>query len=164
MTVEIHQIPGVGPGALFIAPAPAGGEPLVDALRAIREEGVALLVSMLPPEEAARLGLGQEGALCAAAGLAFRCFPIPDFGLPEPAPFVALIDALAAEIEAGRGVAVHCRAGIGRSGIVAACVAARFLGSPAAAVEAVSRARGIEIPDTRAQRAFIDRIAGRARA
>ena len=57
---------------------------------------------------------------------------------------------------------VHCRAGIGRSGMAAACVAARFVGSPAEAVAAVSEARGLSIPDTAAQRAFIDEVAALA--
>ncbi|SFH68487.1 protein-tyrosine phosphatase family protein [Albimonas pacifica] len=158
MSAEIHAIPGPGPGVLFIGPAPSGGRGLASELRAMREEGVDLLVSMLPAEEALRLGLQDEAAACAAAGIAFRSFPIRDFGLPGPALFAALVDELAAEIAAGRGVAVHCRAGIGRSGMAAACVAARFLGSAEAAVAAVSRARGLEIPDTPAQRVFIDEV------
>lgn len=158
MTAEIHEIPGLAPGALFIGPAPAGGRELAAALREMREEGVDLVVSMLPEAEALRLGLADEPAACAAAGLSFRSFPIRDFGLPGPALFAALVDEIAAELAAGRGVAVHCRAGIGRSGMVAACVAARFLGSAGEAVEAVSRARGLEIPDTPAQRAFIDEV------
>ncbi|WP_339947621.1 hypothetical protein [uncultured Albimonas sp.] len=158
MSVEIHEVAGLAPGRLFIAPAPAGGRALVSALRGMRGAGVDLLVSMLPPEEAARLGLQDAARACAAVGLAFRGFPIRDFGLPGPALFAALVEELAAEVAAGRGVAVHCRAGIGRSGMAVACVAARFLGSAEAGVAAVTRARGMEIPDTPAQRAFIDEV------
>ncbi|MDF2233920.1 hypothetical protein P2H44_15270 [Albimonas sp. CAU 1670] len=161
MTCEIHAVLGVAPGRLFIGPAPSGGRALAAEVAEMRREGVDLLVSMLPPEEAERLGLGQEAQVCAAAGVAFQGFPIRDFGLPGPALFASLVEDLAAQVAAGRGVAIHCRAGIGRSGMATACVAARFLGSAEAAVAAVSQARGLEIPDTPAQRAFIDEVVAR---
>ena len=46
-------------------------------------------------------------------------FPLTMVGVPSAALFAALVDEIAAELAAGRGVAVHCRAGIGRSGMVA---------------------------------------------
>lgn len=151
------RVAGVGPGALIISPRP-DARTLARRLADLRAQGAELALSLLEPEEAADLGLAGEPAACAAAGLVFRSFPIVDFGLPPVRAFRALVNEIEDEIRAGRGVVVHCRAGIGRSGMLVSCVAARFLGGDQPAVEAVAAARGRPIPDTEEQRAFIARI------
>jgi len=48
--------------------------------------------------------------------------PIPDHGLPDsPQVMAEILDAIAAQIAAGRCVYVHCRAGIGRTGMTIGC-------------------------------------------
>jgi protein-tyrosine phosphatase len=50
-------------------------------------------------------------------------FPVPDFGVPgDPAAFRALVLDILARLEQGSGVFVHCHAGLGRTGLVLACV------------------------------------------
>jgi protein-tyrosine phosphatase len=62
-------------------------------------------------------------------------------------------------LQGGQNVAVHCRAGIGRSGMVAACsLVALGLAAPLAQAE-VSKARGVAIPDTVEQGVFISLFA-----
>lgn len=56
-------------------------------------------------------------------------------------------------------VLVHCRQGIGRSGLVAARLLAKKGTSPGAAIEMVSAARGLAVPETAEQREWIDRYA-----
>ena len=54
--------------------------------------------------------------------------PIPDFGIPR---IVNLIDAVAltsTRARQGHNLVVHCHAGIGRTGMVAACLAVYNLG------------------------------------
>ena len=150
------RVEGVGPGALIICPRPDPRR-LAARLAQLRAQGARGVLSLLEPEEAADLGLAQEAQACAAAGLSFRSFPIVDFGLPPLRPFRALVDEIEDQIRAGQGLAVHCRAGIGRSGMLVSCVAARFLGEDQA-VAAVAAARGRPIPDTEDQRAFIARL------
>jgi hypothetical protein len=48
-------------------------------------------------------------------------FPIEDFGVPAPATMRAVLDAIAAALEDDQRLYLHCRAGIGRTGTVAAC-------------------------------------------
>jgi protein-tyrosine phosphatase len=59
----------------------------------------------------------------------------------------------------GKNVVVHCRQGIGRSGLVAACLLVRKGMSPGAAVEMASAARGVPVPETSEQRDWIDHYA-----
>jgi hypothetical protein len=57
------------------------------------------------------------------AGLRFERFPIPDRGVPASvARARALWVDLADRLRAGRSVGIHCRAGIGRSSLMAAGV------------------------------------------
>lgn len=137
-------------------PCPTDGQ-LVD----LQERGVDIVVSMLPIAEARDLGMQDEGKLCAAQGIAFFNHPIPDFGLPDPDLFDALIATIHARLEAGKSVAIHCRAGIGRTGMTAACALVALGQSAEAAIGIVSSARGVSIPDTVEQGEFIASFAQR---
>lgn len=66
-------------------------------------------------------------------------------------------------VENGRNVAVHCRAGIGRSGMVTAATLIALGYETSNAVEIVSASRGVSIPDTVEQGGFIVEFAERDR-
>jgi len=51
--------------------------------------------------------------------------------------FTELIDDLHAELASGRNVTVHCKGGLGRSGMVAACLLVRAGLDPDAAIDVV---------------------------
>jgi protein-tyrosine phosphatase len=82
---------------------------------------------LLENDEVRELGLEQEAALSMKAGLFFERFPILDRGVPVSADAAAqLLVSIASKIAIGRSVGVHCRAGIGRSGLVTAGVLLRL--------------------------------------
>ena len=112
---------------------------------------------MLQDEEIAELGLGAEAEVCEKVGMRFVRFPLPDRGTPPSEMAVtALVIRLADELRTGRGVGIHCRMGIGRSASLAVCVLV-VLGMPIdAAWTAVERARKLSIPDTPAQKKWVD--------
>ncbi len=52
-------------------------------------------------------------------------------------------------------IGVHCRQGIGRSSLVAACVLVTLGESPQSAFEHIERARGRSVPDTAEQKEWV---------
>jgi protein-tyrosine phosphatase len=58
--------------------------------------------------------------------------------------------------ERGNAVAVHCRAGIGRSSLIAACVLVLLGFAPGMAFDLIGKARGVKVPDTEEQRDWVD--------
>ena len=119
-----------------------------------------MVVSLLEPDEAAQLVLEDEAAAAALGGIAFRAFPIPDRDVPSSKESVAtLAGEILVALEAGRSVAIHCRQGIGRSGLIAGAVLVAMGKRPDAAVKAVGDARGLEVPETREQRQWLEEFA-----
>lgn len=155
MLTRIFWIECEGPGRLAILSRPAA-DWMPDEVSAWRLAGVDTVVSLLEPDEVAELGLGTQPQSCRAEGVAFLSFPVSDRGVPESSSeALQLAERLAAEIRGGGTVGVRCRAGIGRSAVVAACVLAG-LGVPTdAAFELIEAARGVAVPDTPEQREWV---------
>ncbi|MBD1549292.1 dual specificity protein phosphatase family protein [Roseibium aggregatum] len=140
-------------------PKPSG-DWLEDDIGVLRGEGIDHVVSMLTGDEIEELGLAEEQDICLRFGVAFSRFAIEDRGVPELAELVPVVERLVQDLTSGRSVAVHCRAGIGRSGLLAACVLTRFGLSAEHAIESVSLARGVPIPDTAEQAEFVHAFTG----
>jgi polymorphic toxin system DSP-PTPase phosphatase-like protein len=149
-----------GPGRLAIVVRPAA-ESLADEVAAWRDAGVTVVASLLEPAEAWELGLGDEGELCRGRGIEFTSFPIADCGVPASlADTVGFVRRLAHVIEAGGTVGVHCRASIGRSGMIATAILMALGNAEDRALAGVAAGRGLNVPETPEQRAFVS-LAGR---
>jgi protein-tyrosine phosphatase len=156
MLPTVYWVRALERGGLAVVTRPDPAYGLSQQMQALRAAGLDVLVSMLQLDEAIRLGLAWEGNVAEGAGLAFHNLPTDDFGVPQSFETAsALIGTIAAEVEAGRAVGVHCFAGRGRSPLFAASVLVHFGIEPDAAIEAVSEARGRRIPETDAQRQWI---------
>lgn len=155
---QIFWVDAIAPCRLGLSARPYGGEDLALEVQAWVRAHVEVVVSLLEVGEARELALESEPALCKANAIEFRAFPIPDRGVPKHCTeFGQLLDLLQDRLRAGRSVVIHCRAGIGRTGIVAACLAFR-LGVPLHQVFTVlSRSRGITMPDTTEQIEWVHR-------
>jgi protein-tyrosine phosphatase len=87
----------------------------------------------------------------------FIAFPVPDGGVPASTrEAMALAEAIVARLNEGKAVAVHCRAGIGRSSLIAACVLVLLGFAPGMAFDLIGKARGVRVPDTEGQRDWVD--------
>jgi protein-tyrosine phosphatase len=99
--------------------------------------------------------LQREAGLCRASGIEFVSFPIPDRGVPDVQQTLEIARSIAGNIAGGRSVAVHCRAGIGRSSMIAACAMICSGIEVAEALTLIRAARGVIVPDTEEQRDWI---------
>jgi protein-tyrosine phosphatase len=161
MSATLFVIPRDGRGRLATMACPRGGDWLDDELDALKNAGVGVLVSALTNPELAELQLNAEPELARQAGLTYVSFPIPDRGAPEGVAAVTdLVGQLEERLTGGEFIVVHCRAGIGRSSLIAAAVLVREGLSPEEAWERISAARGLSVPDTEAQRAWLAAFAG----
>jgi protein-tyrosine phosphatase len=159
MTAELFWIDGPWPGRLAIALRPRGGDWLDDEIRAWREAGINTVASLLTEEESVDLGLAAERAVCEANGVGFRSLPIVDRSVPRShTDTIEFLRELEGVLSRGANVAIHCRQGIGRSGLIAAALLIERGLTSDEAVRRVSHARRINIPETEEQRVWIDRL------
>jgi protein-tyrosine phosphatase len=139
-----------------VASRPRGGDWLEDEIKGWRKAGLDVVVSLLEKDEAAQFELIYEGDVAESKGLRFISFPIPDRGVPASTrEALSLFSEIATALEEGKNVAVHCRQGIGRSGLIAAGVLLTSGVSVDKGLEVASAARGEAIPETPAQLQWI---------
>lgn len=155
-TPRLYPISRSGPGRLWTMAAPEGDDRLEEQIELLRDAGVTTLVSLLDEREAAGLGLADERVIAGRAGVRFVQLPASDFGVPKRSAALTVARRLRDELLAGKGVAIHCRAGIGRSSLLAAAVLRLEGVRPAQAWATIGRARGVRVPETQAQRDFLD--------
>lgn len=159
MKAEIYWVETDTPGRLAIMPKPRGGDWLEDDIRSLREDGVDVLLSLLESHETDELGLIEEPRLCREVGIDYVSFPIPDRGVPESTEDVkSLIRALADHLQNGKGVAIHCRAGIGRSAVIVGAVLLETGMALEDALQRLSRTRGFPVPETEGQRGWLEQF------
>jgi protein-tyrosine phosphatase len=157
MQAKVYWVAGPWPGRLGILPRPRGGDWLDDEMTAWRSAGIDVVVSLLEPEEEAQLVLEGEAAAAAASGIDFRPFPIPDRGVPASRESVAsLANEIVDALDVGKNVAVHCRQGIGRSGLIVAGVLVAAGGDVSSALETIKASRGLAVPETEEQRRWLN--------
>ena len=146
------------PGTLVITSRPRGSDWLDDDIAALAAQGVGVLVSLLSTDEQVELGLEGEAAACGAHNVEFVALPVPDLGAPiNSNEFVQAAQRLAGLLRTGKHVAVHCRQSVGRSGLLAVSIAV-VTGIPLeAAIEAVTAARGVRVPETAVQNEWLQR-------
>jgi protein-tyrosine phosphatase len=160
MRAQLYWIDSRPGHRLAILARPRGSDWLADEARSWREQGVDVVVSLLTPEEIDELNLADEAAACAAAGMEMIAVPVPDRGVAESREaFAGAVVRLSGLAAAGKVIGIHCRAGIGRSAVLAASLQIAAGISPAEAFDRVSAARGSPVPDTPEQRAWVERFA-----
>jgi protein-tyrosine phosphatase len=91
------------------------------------ESGVTLVVLLATDEECLRKTRQDLRNLYLSKGLKVVYLPIEDFDLPDKTQLESAVREVAAYLAEGGNVAVHCHAGLGRTGVFTACLAKRVM-------------------------------------
>ncbi len=155
MEPQIYEVKSIGQGILYIMPCPKADQ-LGDGLARLSQMGIHKVVSLLEKEEAVHLGAAMEGQLCKQLGMAFEQFPIRDRNIPKKPPeFRRLANRLYDELNSGSHIAIHCYAGIGRTGLLAGALLLAEGMTLNHAVELMSDVRGHNMPQTQHQYEYL---------
>ena len=97
-----------------------------------------------------------------AEGMTFLSLPIHDRQVPHSeSKLNSALHQMDGILSLGKDVLLHCRQGIGRTGLIAACLLVNKGWEPETAVEMLSTVRGVPIPETQQQRRWIDSYAAK---
>ena len=156
----LYWVDGPWTGKLALAARPRGGEWLDDEIAAWQRYGVKTVLSLLTPEEEEELALVDEAAEVRAHGMLFLSFPIPDRQVPSSEDnLTRILERVDRELSSGKNVLVHCQHGIGRTGLVAACLLVTKGLNTEEALKRLAAARGTPVPETPEQRQWISHYA-----
>lgn len=124
MAFRFVPLPASASGALYLQSMPGRLESWGEFLDEARLRQLNLVVCLNPLDEVAQLSPAYHKAI-AEGRLPFRWLHLPmrDFGLgSDPVAFRQGIEQIAHGLVLGQNALLHCAAGIGRTGTVAACV------------------------------------------
>lgn len=153
---NLYWVEGPWVGRLALSARPRGGDWLEGEIVAWQRDGVDLVFSLLTKDEERDLDITLEGDEAQAHGMSFLSFPVLDREVPESqSEFARVLERLDGELSQGHNVVMHCRQGIGRTGLAAACLLMGRGISTQTALDRLSAARGTPVPETEEQRRWI---------
>lgn len=158
MNPDIYWVAQSDGGRLGVMARPRGGDWLAGEMSAVRAAGTDALLSLLTAEEADELDLEQEPQLSKQHQMEYLTYPIADRDVPPSTKsFVDLLERIAELLRQRKTVVVHCRMGVGRSAMVAAGLLCLEGLNPGEAFARVEASRRQHVPDTPAQRQWVER-------
>jgi protein-tyrosine phosphatase len=141
---------------LGIMARPRGSDWLEEDILSLKRQGVQVIVSLLDRNEIHELGLEKEAERCLNHRIEYINFPIVDRNVPKlDFVFHNFITQLKEKISIGTNIVIHCRMGIGRSTIIAGCLLLRPGYKTDEVIADISKIRGMSVPDTDGQIAWL---------
>jgi protein tyrosine/serine phosphatase len=119
-------------GTIYRSPLPFS--PLFDPqgrlLAAYQAAGIDTVIMLNMAEEVLRLTGQDLAARYREQGYSVIHAPVPDFQTPQPEVLQTALARTLAAADEGHTIVMHCHAGVGRTGILAACLARTVFGLP----------------------------------
>lgn len=120
---DILGVPGCS-GRLIFTPCPGTkGSSLASALDTLRAAGAEALITLMPAGELEQNQATELPALCAERDLEWFHLPVADEQVPLDdfaSAWAQARERIAGLLGEGRSVAIHCKGGSGRTGLIAA--------------------------------------------
>ncbi|WP_409421436.1 tyrosine-protein phosphatase [Pseudaeromonas sp. ZJS20] len=148
----LFELPLTQGGALGLMPCPGTlSLSLAEALQQVKDWGAEAVLTLMEPDELVLHGVGELGHQVQALGLTWFHLPIEDDHAPEAAfdsAWATQGQAIVDLLQRGGKLALHCRGGSGRTGLIAARLLLALGWPEAEAVAAVKalRPKALSLP------------------
>ena len=133
------------PGRLIFTPCPGTkGCGIDSALGTFKQAGADALLTLMPSAELAQNAASELPAQCAVQGLRWLHLPVADEQVPQAdfdAAWPAAMARIAELLAADKAVAIHCKGGSGRTGLIAARILIDLGIDPSEAISLVQALR-----------------------
>ena len=118
------ELPATFAGSLYLSSMPGRYGRLENDVAEASAERISRVVCLAPRDEIERKSVEYAHALeRGSLPWAIEQYPLPDYGVPDdPQGFATFVKAVAAYLRRGESILIHCGAGVGRTGMTAACI------------------------------------------
>jgi len=152
------RIPLDAKGRLFVSPMPYGPyDPGNKLLKIYKQNRIEFAIMLVTDSEIEKKAKRDILTLYKQQGIEPIRFPIADYTSPDLHPFSKVVDQVSGYLRAGANVAVHCNAGVGRTGVMTCCIVRDF--SALSTGEAIDYVRSyMQTNMTDEQKRLVDRF------
>ena len=122
--MEFSQLPFDLPGNIYRSAMPYSSyDPEGRLIQVYQDNKISLVVMLAGPQETLRITGRNLSNEYSEQGFEVISLPIEDFDVPELDQVREAIQKILMHVQTGENIAVHCHAGIGRTGMLMGCLA-----------------------------------------